>query len=131
MKYQTKSTKPKDYSSGMKRDDDDGKPMFGFLFPTMIPYDEQLLTQIAVDLTGGAKLYGARNFELANTTEELRRYAESLRRHTLNHALWLEYAADRIDKGLPIDPNDEFHERGIWFNMMCAHMVIWKQTNEQ
>lgn len=126
----TKATKPTEYSSGMKRDTDEGKPFFGYLFPSMIPYEEQLLTQIAIDLKGGADLYGARNFELANTTEEIRRYAESLRRHTLNHALWLEYAAKRLDEGLPVDPNDELHERGIYFNLMCAHMVIWKLTQE-
>jgi len=123
------SGKKANYSSGMIRDDDTNKPMFTYLFPSMIPYEEQLLHDIAMDLKNGARLYGERNYEQANSPEELRRYSESLLRHSINHAIYLERVAQMIENGEQITDNDELHERGIYFNIMCAHMVIWKYNN--
>jgi len=89
MKFQTKSTKVKQYSSGMKRDTDENKPRFD-----LIPYEP--LKRIADLYARGAVKYGDSNWKKANSQEEYDRLRASAARHFNK---WLHH----IDEG-----EDEF-----------------------
>ena len=102
------SGKREQYSSGMKRDTQEGKPMFSLLFPKDVPMEEQLLTRFAVHMTKGKEKYGLRNWELASTEEELERFKDSAMRHFMQ---WYH--------GI----NDEDHACAVMFNLMAAEFV--------
>lgn len=75
MKYTTKdSGKRQDYASGMRRDTMEGKPRYD-----LIPH--QMLTRLAELHARGAEKYGERNWELANSEEEMNRFKASAWRH--------------------------------------------------
>lgn len=63
-----------DYNSGMTRDVDTNKPRYD-----LIP--EPMLTRYAELLARGAEKYGERNWELANSVEEMNRFRASAWRH--------------------------------------------------
>lgn len=112
-KFTTKdSGKSKDYSSGMKRDDDSDKPHFEYLYVKGMPYEEQLITRWAELMQRGALKYGDRNFENASSEEELDRYKSSALRHMMQ---W------------QMDENDEDHAVAVMFNLMCGEMIKSKQ----
>jgi hypothetical protein len=108
-KFETKdSGEREEYASGMRRDTQDGKPNFGLTQPLAVPYDEQMLTRFAALMTRGAEKYGIRNWEIANSEEELERFKGSAFRHFQQ---W--YCGE----------TDEDHAAAIWFNVMCAEFV--------
>jgi hypothetical protein len=104
-----------EYASGMVRDTQEGKPLFGLLRPEGVPFDEQFLTRAAIHMTKGAGKYGLRNWEKANGPEELIRFRESAERH-LNQ--WLS------------GEDDEDHAAAVLFNMIAAETVAWKMENQ-
>lgn len=107
--YTTKdSGKRQNYDSGMRRDVTTGKPDF-YLCLTDMPYEKQLLTRWAMLMTRGAEKYGRRNWQLANSEEELERFKSSAFRH------FMQWIAD--------GDNEEDHAAAVLFNINAAEMV--------
>lgn len=100
-----------DYPSGMRRDLQDGKPRFGLIFPKGIAYEDQLLTRFAGLLERGAAKYGANNWQLADSEEELDRFRESGLRHMIQWAC---------------GETDEDHATAVIFNLMA-----WENTKRK
>ena len=116
MKYTTKdSGKRQGYDSGMVRDTQEGKPRFEFLL-TDQPYKEQLITRWAELMGRGADKYGARNWQLANSEEELERFKGSAMRHFMQ---WM------------CGEDDEDHATAVLFNINAAEYVKWKLANSK
>lgn len=112
MKYTTKdSGKRQNYSSGMNRDVQEGKPDF-YLCLTDQPYDEQLLTRWAALMERGAHKYGRRNWQLANSEEELERFKSGAFRH------FIQWMTDY--------DNEEDHAAAVLFNINAAEYVKYK-----
>lgn len=85
--YVTKdSGKRQDYASGMRRDVQEGKPRFDLLLVDGVPFEEQFLTRWASLMERGAVKYGERNWQLANSQEELDRFRASAIRHLMQWA---------------------------------------------
>ena len=81
-KYTTKdSGKRQNYESGMRRDLQDNKPMFDLINPLSQKYDQTLLYRWAMLMERGLTKYGSRNWEKANSVEELMRFKSSALRH--------------------------------------------------
>lgn len=99
------------YSTGMVRDTQDGKARHDLLWPLEVRYDQQFLTRVAELLARGAEKYGERNWEKAETTEELERFRASAVRHL---AQWL--AGDR----------DEDHAAAVVFNLLAFETTAYK-----
>jgi hypothetical protein len=117
MNYTTKdSGQRKEFKTGMIRDAEGGKPRFELLILKDLPYEEQMLTRFAGLLARGAEKYESRNFEKAETEEELSRFKESAFRHFMQ---WV------------CDEDDEDHASAVWFNIMGAEMVKWKMKNKK
>lgn len=109
MTYKTKdSGKRQDYKSGMRRDVTDNKPDF-YLCLTDLPYEKQLLTRWASLMERGATKYGRRNWQLANSEEELERFKASAFRHFIQ---WITNA-----------DNEEDHASAVLFNINAAEYV--------
>ena len=70
-----------DYSTGMRRDLQTGKPRFDLCIALDQKYDESLLGRWACLMGRGADKYGERNWELSSTLEEFKRFKASLARH--------------------------------------------------
>lgn len=73
----------KEFASGMVRDIESDKPAFELLFPLDVPYDKQMVTRVADHLRKGAKKYSRRNWEKANSTEEMERALAAAIRHLI------------------------------------------------
>lgn len=102
MKYKTKdSGKRQEYQSGMRRDTTEGKPDYTLIY-------EPMLTRWAELMTRGAEKYGRRNWELANSPEELERFKASAYRHFVQ---WI-----RGDQ-------DEDHGAAVMFNISAAEKI--------
>jgi Domain of unknown function (DUF5664) len=99
------------YDSGMVRDVQEGKPRFDLMWPLNVPFDEQFMTRIAMHLTKGIAKYGERNWEKADSQEELDRFRASAMRHLMQ---W--YCGDR----------DEDHAAAVVFNLISAETVEYK-----
>lgn len=81
-KYTTKdSGKRQDYASGMRRDIQENKARFDLIVPLDTPYNESLLYRWAMLMERGMSKYGCRNWEKANSEEELQRFHASAWRH--------------------------------------------------
>jgi len=80
-----------------------------------MPYDEQMLTRFAALLARGAEIYGERNFEKANSREEMGHAKASCSRHL---AQWL------------CGEKDEDHAAAILFNVMMVEYLKWKLSRE-
>jgi len=108
--YQVKdSGVRKEYPSGMRRDTQDGKPMYHLL---SLPW----LKRVAMHMTKGAVKYGENNWQKANSEEELTRFKGSAFRHLMQ---WLA------------GEDDEDHMSAVCFNLMAAEWVKDKlKTNE-
>ncbi len=116
-KFKTKdSGKREEYVSGMHRDVQSDKPRFDLLFVDGLPYEEQFLTRFAGLLARGAEKYGERNWQLANSPEELTRFKASASRH---FAQWITGELD------------EDHMAAVAFNLMAFEYVKWKWANAQ
>jgi hypothetical protein len=105
------SGKRQEYSTGMKRDVNDGKPRFDLISPREMPYDKLPLTRWAQLMERGAVKYGIRNWELAETQEELDRFRESALRHMM------QYLSGE---------SDEDHMAAVFFNLSAIELVKWK-----
>lgn len=113
--FKTKdSGERENYVSGMQRDIQVGKPRFDLLLLSDMPYEEQFLTRFAALLERGAEKYGERNFELANSPEELARFKASAHRH------FMQWVCGEVD---------EDHMAAVAFNLMAAEYVKWKLKN--
>ncbi len=99
------SGKREEYSSGMVRDTQAGKPMFNLINRVGVPMDQQMLTRWAALMTAGAEKYGLRNWELACTQEEIDRFKESAFRHMMQ---WLA------------GETDEDHAAAVLFNIQAC-----------
>lgn len=100
-----------EYDSGMVRDTQEGKPMFALLLPVGVPFDEQFLTRCAALMTRGMAKYGLRNWEKANSKEELERFKESGLRHHMQHLA---------------GETDEDHAAAVFFNLLAQITVEYK-----
>lgn len=103
------------YESGMRRDIQEDKPDFTLLFPKDLKYEQQPLVKLAHHLRLGAKKYGRRNWEKANSNDELERFKSSAIRH-LTQALTGE--------------DDENHLCAVLFNVI-AWMYLEEKLNEE
>lgn len=99
------------YGSGMVRDVQEGKPRFDLLVPEDVPFEEQFLTRAAVHMTKGAQKYGFRNFEKANSREEVDRFRASAFRHFMQWYCGM---------------TDEDHASAVLFNLIAAETTSWK-----
>lgn len=90
-----------EYASGMRRDLADGKPDYLLI-------DPEYLRRWAELMSRGAVKYGAENWRLANSKEELRRFKSSAFRHFMQ---WLN------------DEIDEDHAVAVAFNIAAAEYV--------
>ena len=80
--YKTKDSGiRKKYDSGLIRDVQNDKPRFDLLIPNNQKYEDTLLYRWAMLLERGSKKYDDRNWENANTIEELNRFKASAWRH--------------------------------------------------
>ena len=105
--YVTKdSGKRVDFPSGMRRDVDEGKPRYDLIEP-------EYLKQWALLMARGAKLYGALNWQKADSVEERDRFRASAARHFHQ---WL--AGD----------TDEAHGAAVAFNIAAAEFVTRKMV---
>lgn len=107
--FKTKdSGKRQDYASGMRRDSVDGKPRFD-LIPVMP------LRRLAELYARGSAKYGDRNWELANSREELERFKASAMRHMF------QWAAGETD---------EDHPTAVAWNLF-AYLTIEEKLNNE
>lgn len=100
------------FASGMVRDTDDTKPAFDLIIPKGIPYKELMLTRWAEQLRKGAIKYKRRNWELADSDEELERATASAFRHFMQ---WLS------------GETDEDHAAAVFFNITQVETIKYKQ----
>jgi hypothetical protein len=100
-----------EYASGMVRDTQDGKARFGLLRAEGVPFKDQFMTRVADLMTRGIEKYGTRNWEKADSKEEVDRFRESAERH-LNQYL----AGD----------TDEDHAAAVVFNLLAAETTEFK-----
>ncbi len=99
------------YESGMVRDVDETKPAFDLIIPEGIPYDELMLTRWAEQLRKGAIKYSKRNWEKANSTEELDRAKSSAFRH------FMQWFTGEMD---------EDHAAAVFFNINEVETIRYK-----
>ena len=120
MRYPTKEYTTRDsgerteFDSGMVRDISYNKPNFNLILPKGIRYEEQMLTRFAELLTRGGEKYTPRNWEQANSEEELERFKESAFRHLIQ---WLTGA------------DDEDHASAVIFNILAHETTETKILN--
>lgn len=99
MNFITKdSGKRQDYESGMRRDIQEGKPRYDLIWQPGLKRHAELMAR-------GADKYGERNWELANSEEEWRRFKASAFRHFMQ---WFN------------DELDEDHGSAVKFNIDAA-----------
>lgn len=107
--YVTKDSGQREaYSSGMVRDTQEGKPRYDLVDLTFLKRWAELMGR-------GAEKYGARNWELASSEEELERFKASAFRHLVQ---WLS------------GDQDEDHAVAVAFNLAAAEYVKKKLEGE-
>jgi len=74
--------KRKNFKSGMEREPQENKPRFDLLIPESQKYEQTLLCRWSMLMDRGAVKYSERNWEKANSVEELNRFKASFLRHT-------------------------------------------------
>jgi len=97
-----------EFQSGMKRDIQFGKPRFDLILPQWQKYEDTMLYRWAMILTRGWEKYGERNWEKANSQEELDRFKASAFRHFMQ---WMA------------NEDDEDHAAAIFFNVNCYEAI--------
>ena len=103
------------YKSGMKRDVADGKPRFDLITPLGQKYEDTLLYRVAMILERGMSKYGYRNWEKANSEEELIRFKASAWRHFFQYMCGEE---------------DEDHLAATIFNLNAIEFLKEKQEKK-
>jgi len=112
MKFITKdSGQRQDYKSGMRRDLQDGKPRYDLIIPVGVK--SHMLKRWAELLERGIAKYGYRNWEKANSEEELIRFKQSAFRHFIQ---WFE------------GETDEDHAAAVLFNIQAFEATTEKLT---
>lgn len=101
------------YESGMIREPESGKPRFDLCMPLNIPFDKQMLTRFAMQMSHGADKYDPRNWESANSQAEYDRYMSSAFRHFMQ---WFN------------GEDDEDHAAAVYFNIMAAETVKYRMS---
>jgi hypothetical protein len=91
-----------EFASGMRRDTEDGKVDF------TLGIDGPMFERYSAHLTKGAQKYGRRNWQNANSVEEMERFKRSGFRHFLQ---WLN------------GERDEDHAAAVIFNINAAEYV--------
>lgn len=104
------------YASGMQRDTERGKPRFDLLMPKGVPFEAQMLTRFAALMARGAEKYDARNWEKADSSDELERYHSSAFRH------FMQWVAGETD---------EDHAAAVMFNLLAAETLKYKLAQEE
>lgn len=124
------------FSTGMQRDTQAGKPRFDLVMPLGQPYDSQMLTRWAGLMARGAEKYDDRNWEQAATQAELDRYLASAFRHFVQ---WMsattgtctcQWIDGERDYEVPCELHDEDHAAAVFFNIAGAEYVKWRMKNE-
>lgn len=136
--YVTKdSGKRQEFSTGMKRDTETGKPRFDLVEPMSQPFNERMSTRLASLMARGASKYGDRNWEAAETPEELLRYLSSAERHFRQWVQQVKAQAGLsywVDAGLvEAELMEEDHASATVFNITGAEYVkgrIVRQTDQ-
>lgn len=82
------------YDDGMQRDNTAGKPRFDLIFPRDIPYEDQLLTRVAMQYEVGGQKYGPRNWEKSSSEESLAHHESALMRHVVKFLTGTEDGED-------------------------------------
>jgi hypothetical protein len=101
MSFTTKdSGRRKEFASGMRRDADEDKPRYDLIVAK--GHKEHLLKRWACLMTRGAVKYGERNWEKANSEEEMERFRASAFRHFMQ---WFD------------GEMDEDHAAAVLFNI--------------
>jgi len=114
MTFETKdSGKREDYASGMRRDTQEGKACFHLLVPKGVPYKAQMLTRFAELMERGQNKYGSRNWERADSAEEMDRAQASAFRHVMQ---WI------------CGETDEDHASAVLFNVLFYETTKWKRN---
>src|SRR5690606_18023129 len=103
-----------EFASGMVRDTDKGQARFELLMAEGVPYKHQFLTRCAELMMRGAEKYNDRNWEKANSTEEVTRMKSSAFRHFMQ---WF------------CGETDEDHAAAVIFNILAAETTEWKVKN--
>ena len=102
--YETKDSGHRvEFQSGMRRDATIGKPRYDLIIPR--DCREPMLKRWAELMERGASKYTERNWEQANSQEELDRFVESAFRHFIQWAMGLD---------------DEDHAAAVMFNIQGA-----------
>lgn len=105
--YITKdSGKRVEFQSGMQREDATGKTRYDLLIPLNCKHS--MLIRWAELLTRGAEKYPDRNYEKANSQEEMDRAYQSLWRH------FIQYVQGETD---------EDHASAIFFNIQVIELI--------
>lgn len=99
------------FESGMQRDTEAGKPRFDLMLPLDVPYDEQMVTRLAALFGRGAVKYDSRNWEQANSFEEMARMKSSAFRHFMQ---WMA------------GETDEDHAAAVMFNIIAHETTAYK-----
>lgn len=103
------------FDSGMQRDTEAGKPRFDLMLPLDVPYDEQMITRLAALYGRGSEKYDARNWEQANSREEMERMKSSAFRHFM---AWM------------CGEGDEDHAAGAMFNIIAFETTAYKVESQ-
>lgn len=103
------------FNSGMVRDVQADKPAFHLILPKLVPFEEQMWTRVGKLLARGAKKYSERNWEQANSQEELDRFISSELRHSMQWAC---------------GERDEDHGAAVIFNIIGGEYVRGKLENK-
>jgi len=110
--YITKdSGKRQEFNTGMKRDSQEGKPRFDLCIAKDLKFDESLFYRWAMLMGRGAEKYDERNWEKANTEEEMSRFKASAFRHFMQ---WFS------------NEEDEDHAAAVLFNINAHEYVKTK-----
>jgi hypothetical protein len=110
--FETKdSGKRAEFTSGMVRDTSEGKARFDLCLAKGVPYKEQMLTRFAELMQRGAIKYSARNWEQAESQEELDRFKESALRHMM------QWFCGEVD---------EDHAAAVLFNITAFESTVAK-----
>ena len=98
MKYKTRDSGERvHFKSGFVRDTDKGKPRYDLIWRPMLKRWAELMSR-------GAEKYGERNWQLASSEEEAKRFQSSAFRHFIQ---WMD------------GEDDEDHAAAIIFNIMA------------
>jgi hypothetical protein len=104
-----------EFSTGMQRDIQEGKPRFDLIFPLNTPLSETLIYRWAMLLERGSRKYASRNWEKAKTQEEYERFKSSAARHFAQ---------------LMAGEDDEDHFAAVCFNLQGMIFVQSKLEKE-